>query len=100
MNSSRNFGGVGIDGTPLTDGRIVVNQVVAGGPAAVAGIMAGDIIVQIDGTPTKGSNFKYILNYRLKGKAGTAVTLKIQRPGENKIRTFHLIRHQLILPRK
>ena len=89
------FGGVGIDGVPRADGTIVVRQLVLGGPAQVAGIRNGDIIVQIDGTPTKGSDFKFVVERRLRGRAGTPVRLKVKRPGEEKLLDFKLVRRQL-----
>lgn len=92
------FGGVGIDGVPRADGTIVVRQLVLGGPAQVAGIRNGDIIVQIDGTPTKGSDFKFIVEHRLRGRAGTPVRLKVRRPGVDKPLNFQLVRRQLAPP--
>ena len=97
-NSSRNFGGVGIDGAPWADGRIVVKQVVAGGPAHLAGVKAGDVITQIDGKPTEGSNFKEMVEYRLRGRAGTEVTIVVRRPGETKPYRFTMTRRQLVIP--
>lgn len=97
-NSSKNFGGVGIDGAPWADGRIVVKQLVAGGPAEQAGIRVGDIITHIDGKATEGSNFKDMVEYRLRGRAGTAVLIRIRRPGETKPYNFKLVRRQLIIP--
>ena len=97
-NSPSNFGGVGIDGVPRSDGTIVVKQLVLGGPAQLAGIKAGDIITQIDGTPTLGSDFKEIVEHRLRGRAGTEVQLKVRRPGNPKPLSFKLIRRQLALP--
>lgn len=99
-NSSRNFGGVGIDGAPWADGRIVVKQVVAGGPAHLAGVKAGDVITHIDGKPTEGSNFKEMVEYRLRGRAGTPVTIVVHRPGETKPYKFTLTRRQLVIPPK
>lgn len=99
-NSAKSFGGVGIDGAPWADGRIVVKQVIEGGPAHRAGIKVGDVITRIDGKPTEGSNFRDMVQYRLRGKAGTPVTLVIRRPGEIKRHTFTLIRRQLVIPPK
>jgi len=99
-NSERNFGGIGIDGAPWADGRIVVKQVVAGGPAHLAGVKPGDIITHIDGKETEGSNFREMVDRRLRGRAGTPVTIKVRRPGEKKPLTFNLIRRQLVLPTK
>ena len=94
------FGGVGIDGAPWANGQIVVRQLVAGGPAAQAGIRAGDIITHIDGKPTAGSDFKTLVERRLRGAPGTTVVLKIHRPGEKGIQTFSLVRRELVPPTK
>ena len=95
--SERNFGGVGIDGVPWADGQIVVRQLVAGGPAHLAGVKAGDVITHIDGKPTKGSDFRQMVDHRLRGRAGTPVTLRIHRPGEPKPMTITLVRRQLLV---
>jgi C-terminal processing protease CtpA/Prc len=94
-NPQAQFGGVGIDGVPRADGTIVVKQLVLGGPAQVAGIRQGDIIIQIDGTPTKGNDFKFLVEHRLRGRAGTPVMLKVKHPGDPKPQTFKLVRRQL-----
>lgn len=96
----KKFGGVGIDGVPWADGRIVVRQLVAGGPAHVAGMKPGDIITHIDGKQTKGSDFRQMVDYRLRGEAGTKVQINIMRPGEKKPRVFILTRRQLVIPKK
>lgn len=96
-NSSRNFGGVGIDGVPLADGRIEVRQLVAGGPAHLAGIKPGDIITSIDSKQTQGSDFTDMVEHRLRGRAGTKVLIIIQRPGQEKPLRFTLVRKQLVI---
>jgi C-terminal processing protease CtpA/Prc len=96
-NSEKNFGGVGIDGVAASDGQITVKQLVAGGPAHVAGIRVGDVITHIDGKPTRGSDFREMVFKRLRGIAGTPVVLKIRRPGEEKALTFTLQRQQLVV---
>ena len=96
-NSEKNFGGVGIDGVAAPDGQITVRQLVAGGPAHVAGIRVGDVITYVDGKPTRGSDFREMVNKRLRGIAGTPVVLRIRRPGEAKALTFTLQRHQLVV---
>ncbi len=93
----RQFGGVGIDGTPWADGRIVVKQLIRGGPAHMAGIKAGDIITHIDGKQTKGSKFNDMVDRRLRGKAGTKIQINIARPGETKPLVFILTRRQLVI---
>jgi len=96
-NSEKNFGGVGIDGVASPDGQIAVRQLVAGGPAHVAGIRVGDVITQIDGKPTRGSDFRQMVQKRLRGTAGTSVVLKVRRSGEEKELTFTLQRQQLLV---
>ncbi|HEX9078555.1 MAG TPA: PDZ domain-containing protein [Desulfuromonadaceae bacterium] len=94
-NSENNFGGCGIDGVALPDGEIRVRQLVTGGPAHYAGIRVGDIITAIDGKATRGSDFRTMVQKRLRGVAGTPVVLKIRREGEAKPLTFKLTRRQL-----
>ena len=98
-NSDRNFGGIGIDGKPRADGQIEVKQLVTGGPAHLAGMQTGDIITHIDGKPTRGSDFTHMLQYRLRGQAGTSIVLRVKRSGTSKLLTFKLIRRQLVLPK-
>jgi C-terminal processing protease CtpA/Prc len=96
-NSDRNFGGVGIDGVPLPNGEIEVRQLVTGAPAHRAGIRIGDIITNIDSKPTLGSNFRDMIDHRLRGRAGTKVLIKIRRPGSDKELRFNLTRKQLVI---
>lgn len=98
--SARKFGGVGIDGVPQADGQIAVRQLVVGGPAHRAGIRNGDIITKIDGKATRGSTFQDIVEYRLRGRAGTKISLTVERSGEPKPLHFTLTRQQLVSPKK
>lgn len=98
-NSETNFGGIGIDGIPIADGQIRIGQMVNGGPAHLAGIRVNDIITHIDGMATRGSNFRTMVNKRLRGTAGTQVVLKIKREGEAKLLTFTLTRRQMVVAR-
>jgi len=96
-NSERNFGGVGIDGAALADGQIKVRQVVAGGPAHLAGVHVGDVITHIDSKATRGSNFQQMVHKRLRGVAGTPVVIKVHRQGSDKPLSFTLVRRQMIV---
>ena len=100
VTAQAGFGGVGIDGAPWANGQIVVRQLVAGGPAAQAGIRVGDIITHIDGKPTAGSDFRTVVERRLRGKPGTTVVLKVHHPGEKGVQTFTLVRRELVPPAK
>jgi C-terminal processing protease CtpA/Prc len=94
-NTDKRFGGVGIDGAPLSDGQIEVRQIVAGGPAHQAGVKVGDIITHIDGKSTLGSDFQQMVQKRLRGVSGTPVVLKIKRKGEPKPLQLKMQRRQL-----
>jgi hypothetical protein len=60
-------------------GRLVVLSPIEGGPAARAGIISGDELVQIDDQALAGMNNEEVAT-RLRGRAGTSVTLKLRRP--------------------
>jgi len=96
-NTEKNFGGVGIDGAAMPDGQIKVRQVVAGGPAHLAGVHVGDVITHIDSKATRGSNFQQMVHKRLRGAAGTPVVIKIHRQGSDKPLSFTLVRRQMIV---
>lgn len=58
--------------------KIVVTTVFSGTPADKAGLKAGDIIVQIDGKAMDGVKLEEATD-RIKGAAGTSVTLTVKR---------------------
>lgn len=97
-NSERNFGGIGIDGVPLADGRIEIRQLVYGGPAHRAGLQVGDIILSVDGRQTRGSDFRHMVDHRLRGRAGTPVLLTVKRPGTAAPLRLQIRRAQLAIP--
>lgn len=90
------FGGIGIDGVPLENGEIMVRQIVAGGPAHLAGIKPGDVITQIDGTATARADFDHLVKDLLRGKSGTKVTIAVRRPPRAKPLVFTLTRRELV----
>src|ERR1039457_1285799 len=97
VNTENNFAGVGIDGRPLPDGQVRIEQIIAGGPAHLAGIKAGDIITHIDSAPTRGGSFQDMVQKRLRGVSGTKIFLRIQRKGSDKPLTYTLTRRQLVV---
>jgi len=73
------FGGVGIQVT-VEDGRLRVISPIVGSPAYRSGMMAGDVIVEIDGKTAEGITIDEAVE-RMKGKPGTEVTVKVLHPG-------------------
>jgi len=73
------FGGLGIQ-IGIRDEWLTVIAPIEGTPAYRAGIRAGDRIVEIEGESTWGMRLQEAVK-RLRGKPGTKVTIKIDRPG-------------------
>ena len=72
------FGGLGIQ-IGMQSGQLRVISPLVGTPAYRAGIQAGDLIIKIDETPTKGLNISDAVKL-MKGRPGTDVTLTVYRP--------------------
>jgi carboxyl-terminal processing protease len=74
-----NYAGLGLE-TDIRDGWLIVVAPMPGGPAERAGLQPGDRIVEIMGKQAKGWTSEEA-SKALRGKSGTTVTLKIERPG-------------------
>lgn len=74
--------GVYISSTVETN-QIIVISPIEGSPAEEAGLQSGDIILKVDGTAYKGDEID-VASEKMKGEAGTKVTLEIQRNDETK----------------
>ena len=80
--TSGEFGGLGMQVT-LENSEIKVVSPIDDTPAAKAGILAGDIITQVDGVPTKDLPLDSVVA-KMRGPAGTNVTLALERKDETK----------------
>jgi len=78
-STSGNYAGLGVE-VDLRDGWLIVVAALPGGPAEHAGLQPGDRIVEIAGRQTRGWTNEEASKV-LRGKAGTSVTLTIERPG-------------------
>src|SRR6266566_2433096 len=84
------FGGVGIE-VQEDDGLIKVISPIDGTPASRAGIKTGDRIAGIDGTSIAGLQLNEAID-KMRGAAGSKITLTILREGEKKPFDVTLVR--------
>ncbi|WP_020401729.1 S41 family peptidase [Gracilimonas tropica] len=91
--SRGNYAGIGIE-AGYRDGEVVVVAPADGGPAAQAGIRAGDVIVAIDGVSTEDLQPEEV-NTLTQGEIGSEVTITIQRFGLDQTLDFTLTRENI-----
>jgi len=80
-STSGEFGGLGIE-VGIEDGFIKVVSPIDDTPASKAGIEAGDLIVKINGAPTRGQTMQEAVD-KMRGKIGEKITLTLIREGGN-----------------
>lgn len=73
------------------DAQVVVRTVLSSMAAHAAGVLAGDVVIAIDGAGVFGKTLS-ALEAQLRGAEGSAVTLKLWRPGADTVRTVELTR--------
>lgn len=78
-STSGEFGGLGIE-VGMEDSFLKVVSPIDDTPASRAGIQPGDLIVKIDGQPTKGLSLMEAVD-KMRGKAGSKIVLTLLREG-------------------
>jgi carboxyl-terminal processing protease len=92
------FGGIGIQvGMDPDANRLKVIAPMVGTPAYVAGVLAGDLIMEIDGQSTEGMNPDKAVEV-LTGRPGTTVKLNVLHEGTEKAETLSMIRAIIDVP--
>jgi len=91
--TSGNYAGAGIQ-ADVRDGWLVVIAPTPGSPAERAGIQPGDRIVEIGGRSAKGWTLEEATS-AFRGKPGTTLSLRIERPGVAAPIPFSLVRKPL-----
>jgi carboxyl-terminal processing protease len=76
------FGGLGIEVT-MEDGMVKVVAPIDDTPAAKAGVMANDIITQLDGEQVQGLTLNQAVD-KMRGPVNTKIKLTIMRKGQDK----------------
>ncbi len=93
--SMGHYGGVGMQiGTRGPDRILTVISPIEGTPAWRLGLRAGDQILEIDGKPTAGFSTSDAAD-KLRGPAGTQVTIKVRRQGVDKLLSYTITREEI-----
>jgi carboxyl-terminal processing protease len=90
------FSGVGME-LGMRDGAITVIAPLKDTPAFRAGILAGDVILEVDGQSTEGWTVEEAVSH-IRGKRGTVVHLTIWREGATDTLEFSLTRDTIRIP--
>jgi len=81
------YAGIGAVVTSTEDGRVMVVSPYDGSPAANAGILPQDIIMEVNGMDTQNAGLEVVVSM-MKGEPGTTVNISVFRESEGK--TFDL----------
>ncbi|NNF17202.1 MAG: S41 family peptidase [Gammaproteobacteria bacterium] len=95
ISTTGNYAGIGVELN--TENRaIVVVAPIDGGPAARAGMLAGDTIIMVDGVPVNPDSIDEALTH-MRGEIGSSVALSVMRKNVAEVLSFDLIREQINL---
>jgi carboxyl-terminal processing protease len=90
------FTGIGIE-ISRQSGQLTVSSLLPDTPAYSSELDVGDVIEKVDGMPTKDVPLSCAVS-RIKGPAGTKVTLTIRRTGKEQTRDIVLTRAKIVVP--
>lgn len=91
------FGGIGIRiGVEPKTGQIFVESPMVGTPAYEAGIMAGDLIVKVDGAKTENLSLKKVVEM-IQGEPDQKVTLTVLHEGSKKPVDIDIVRAEIVV---
>lgn len=93
MDTSGEFGGLGIEVTSK-DGILIVINPIEDTPAFHAGIKPRDRIVELDHEPTSGMTLEDAVE-KMRGKANSQITIGIMREGVEGVKQFVLTRRTI-----
>ena len=78
----------------VRDGQLIIIAPIVGSPAAGAGIRAGDIILEIDGSPASEMSLQEAVLH-IRGPKGTSVVLLILHEGETEPEEIEIVRAEV-----
>jgi carboxyl-terminal processing protease len=96
-NEGKYFEGIGAE-LGYEDGYIIIITPLDGSPAKEAGIRPGDIILSVDGEEiSKGDNIYEVVE-KIRGEAGTTVTLEVLHDGDMEAKEISITRGEITVP--
>jgi carboxyl-terminal processing protease len=93
-----NFGGIGAYLSRPEEGGPIVLEPMRNNPAEKAGILSGDELVAVDGTPITDEMETSEVVELIKGEKGTAVILSVIHPDESEPTDVEIIRNEILIP--
>jgi carboxyl-terminal processing protease len=90
IRSGRSYGGIGVEVT-INNGRVTVVTPMEGSPGQKAGLLPGDIIVEVDGKSVEGLTLSETVDL-IRGEPDTEVVLGIIREGLPEVIRVPIIR--------
>lgn len=91
------FGGIGAILLLSERQEAIIAEVISDTPAQRAGLLVGDVIVQVDGVDVSGMMLDEIVA-RVRGPVDTTVELSVRRGAETILRTFSIVRAEIRQP--
>ena len=77
--------------------QVIITAPIPGSPAEKAGFKHGDIIVAVNGVSTAGKDIAGV-SALIQGKAGTSVSVTVQRPSTQQTLTIKVVRAEINVP--
>ena len=95
-NMTQKFSGIGIE-ISKSSGELTVNSLMPDTPAYNSGLDAEDVIVEVNGQPTKDMSINCAVS-KITGPSGTDVTLTIRSKGQDKTKKITITRATIDVP--
>lgn len=89
------FFGIGASLEKTKSGALKITRIIEGGPASGNGLRAGDELLSINGDPASEMELGRAIDL-IRGEEGTALTLRLRRPGEPEPREITLQRGRVV----